>query len=183
MDIRLIATSNRDLEQAVSTGRFREDLYFRLNVLALELPPLRDRPGDIAALAEHFARRHAHGQWPPGAAAQCHGTGASARTWLAGQRPRARQLHAAGSPAGKGRRDRSRGPPAAGWCRARPATAPAPGLAGRTVADVERDLILDTLRHTTGNRTHAATLLGISIRTLRNKLHDYAAKDLAAPSR
>jgi DNA-binding NtrC family response regulator len=55
------------------------------------------------------------------------------------------------------------------------------GLVGRTVAEVERDLILETLRHCLGNRTRTAAVLGISIRTLRNKLNDYAAKGLAVP--
>ncbi len=55
------------------------------------------------------------------------------------------------------------------------------GLVGRTVAEVERDLILETLRHCLGNRTRAAAVLGISIRTLRNKLNDYAAKGVAVP--
>jgi DNA-binding protein Fis len=55
------------------------------------------------------------------------------------------------------------------------------GLVGRTVAEVERDLILETLRHCFGNRTRAATLLGISLRSLRNKLNDYAADGLAVP--
>ncbi|MGI4950913.1 MAG: sigma-54 interaction domain-containing protein, partial [Janthinobacterium lividum] len=59
VDVRILATSNRDLPQEVSAGRFREDLYFRLNVVGLRLPALRDRPGDIPALAEHYARRYA----------------------------------------------------------------------------------------------------------------------------
>src|ERR1700744_5320038 len=59
VDIRVIATSNRDLAQAVKEGTFREDLLYRLNVVNLRLPPLRERPGDILALAEHFARKYA----------------------------------------------------------------------------------------------------------------------------
>src|SRR5579884_1509243 len=59
VNVRILATTNRDLPAEVAAGRFREDLYFRLNVIALRIPPLRDRPGDIAALAAHFARRYA----------------------------------------------------------------------------------------------------------------------------
>lgn len=58
----------------------------------------------------------------------------------------------------------------------------APNLVGRTVADVERDLIIDTLKHCLGNRTHAATILGISIRTLRNKLKQYSDEGMAVPA-
>jgi two-component system, response regulator FlrC len=58
----------------------------------------------------------------------------------------------------------------------------APNLVGRTVADVERDLIIDTLKHCLGNRTHAATILGISIRTLRNKLKQYTDEGMAVPA-
>jgi two-component system response regulator FlrC len=58
---------------------------------------------------------------------------------------------------------------------------PSGALVRRTLADVERDLILETLRHCLGNRTHAANILGISVRTLRNKLHDYAADGLIVP--
>src|SRR3546814_19630133 len=66
VDIRLIATSNRDLEQHVRDGKFREDLYFRLNVFNLQLPPLRARPGDIRALAEFFAKKYADANGRPG---------------------------------------------------------------------------------------------------------------------
>src|SRR3546814_8973123 len=66
VDIRLIATSNRDLEQHVRDGKFREDLYFRLNVFNLQLPPLRERPGDIRALAEFFAKKYADANGLPG---------------------------------------------------------------------------------------------------------------------
>ena len=59
VNVRILATTNRDLMAEVQRGTFREDLYFRLNVVSLHIPPLRERPGDIAALAEHFARRYA----------------------------------------------------------------------------------------------------------------------------
>src|SRR6201985_328730 len=58
VDIRLVATSNRDMQDEVRKGNFREDLFFRLNVMALELPPLRDRPGDIPVLAAHFVKKY-----------------------------------------------------------------------------------------------------------------------------
>ena len=59
VNVRILATTNRDLPVEVARGTFREDLYFRLNVVSLHVPPLRERPGDVAALAEHFARRYA----------------------------------------------------------------------------------------------------------------------------
>src|SRR6201991_109308 len=65
VDIRLVATSNRDMQEEVGKGTFREDLYFRLNVVNLKLPPLRERPGDIAVLAEHFIRKYAEANGVP----------------------------------------------------------------------------------------------------------------------
>jgi two-component system response regulator FlrC len=74
---------------------------------------------------------------------------------------------------------RSASPPAAGAALAADEVTRA--LVGRTVADVERDLILETLKHCRGNRTHASSVLGISIRTLRNKLNEYAGEGVAVP--
>ncbi|MEX0760149.1 MAG: sigma-54 dependent transcriptional regulator, partial [Tistlia sp.] len=65
IDIRLLATSNRDLDQAVREGDFREDLYFRLNVVSLELPPLRERPRDVEILSEHFLQKYADANGVP----------------------------------------------------------------------------------------------------------------------
>src|SRR5690606_7742351 len=65
VDIRILATSNRDLAQAVRDGSFREDLLYRLNVVNLKIPPLRDRPADVLALAEHFARKYAESNRMP----------------------------------------------------------------------------------------------------------------------
>ncbi len=83
VDIRLISTSNRDLERAVAEGSFREDLLYRLNVLTLQLPPLRERPDDVDILARHFAAKLAASQRPAPTAAQCWGAGAAEGAALA----------------------------------------------------------------------------------------------------
>ncbi|HEV7323865.1 MAG TPA: sigma-54 dependent transcriptional regulator [Bosea sp. (in: a-proteobacteria)] len=188
VDLRIIATSNRNLGDAVREGSFREDLFYRLNVVHLRLPALRERPGDILALADHFAKKYAELNGMP-----LRPIAAEARKLLLGNswRGNVRELEntvhravllaqgveigieAMLTPEGEtlgpasGRDVASRA--------AQTAEAVTRGLVGRTVADVERDLILDTLDHCLGNRTHAAKILGISIRTLRNKLSEYVA--------
>jgi DNA-binding NtrC family response regulator len=201
VDIRVIATSNRDLEQAVREGQFRDDLYFRLNVVTLRMPALRERPLDIDALADHFARKYAtaNGFEPlgisDGARRMLH-----AHHWRGNVRELENTIHRAVLLSGgtaiepdaillTGSRLDAEAVPEPVPARA-PMTASAapPGsdiprgrLVGRTVADVERDLILETLQHCLGNRTHAAGILGISIRTLRNKLQQYRQEGLAVP--
>jgi DNA-binding NtrC family response regulator len=184
VNVRILATSNRALPEEVKRGRFREDLYFRLNVVSLVIPPLRARPGDIGVLAAHYARHYAVLNGLPerlldaGAERKL-----AAHTWPGNVRELENTLHRAvllaagdtitaadielpvGAPARQGG---DTGPPAASYV-------------GRTMADMERELILHTLSHTLGNRTHAATILGISIRALRNKLRDYAAEGVAVP--
>src|SRR3954451_24653325 len=183
VDIRLIATSNRDLEKAVAEGSFREDLLFRLSVLTLHLPPLRERPRDIEALARHFARRLAASNGLPTRELS---RAALDRLLQHGWRGNVRELEncvhralilAAGP---RIEADDVMLPQArlAAGASAAPTVA---ALVGRTVADVERTLIIDTLRHTLGNRTHAANLLGISIRTLRNKLRQYSGEGAMVP--
>lgn len=179
VDIRLIATSNRDLEAEVAAGRFREDLWFRLNVVNLHLPPLRERPADIVMLAGRFAARYtainALPHRPLGATAIAL---LKAHHWRGNVRELENCMHRAvllttgdeigaddlmlqsSAPDGTGTDQR---------------------LVGRTVAEVERDLILKTLRYTMGNRTIAAAILGISIRTLRNKLRQYGEEGLPVP--
>jgi two-component system, response regulator FlrC len=181
VDIRLLATSNRDLEEEVRKGGFREDLYFRLNVVNLRIPALRERPGDIEPLAEHFARKYAAAN-----GVTYSGTSPIVREMLRrhGWRGNVRELentmHRAILLSSGGVIE-----PDAVMLGGKPqvAAAGASGatLVGRTVADVERDLIIDTLQHCLGNRTHAATILGISIRTLRNKLQIYRQEGLSVP--
>jgi two-component system response regulator FlrC len=183
VDLRLIATSNRNLEAEVAAGRFREDLYFRLNVVTLHLPPLRDRPGDIAPLSRHFAAFYARLNGLPdrplsaAALARLHRHG-----WKGNVRELENCLHRAVLLA--------RGDEIDAEAISLPAQARSPeerrsgadgAAVGRTVAEVERDLIIDTLRHTFGNRTHAAAILGISIRTLRNKLRQYGDEGISVP--
>ncbi|MCS6779862.1 MAG: sigma-54 dependent transcriptional regulator [Geminicoccaceae bacterium] len=185
VDIRLIATSNRDLRKAVEAGVFREDLYFRLNVLGLHLPPLRERPRDIEVLARHFASNFARLNGLPERAPSPEALALLLRhPWRGNVRELENCMHRAvllarGPTIGPEAilLAPSTNPPVLG---ATPSPLPAT-LVGRTIAEVERDLIIDTLRHTAGNRTHAATILGISIRTLRNKLKQYAEEGVAIP--
>ncbi|RXT55494.1 sigma-54-dependent Fis family transcriptional regulator [Bosea sp. Tri-44] len=188
VDLRIIATSNRNLGDAVREGSFREDLFYRLNVVHLRLPALRERPGDILVLADHFARKYAELNGLP-----LRPIAAEARKLLLGNgwRGNVRELEntvhravllAQGVEIGTEAMLTPEGEtlgPASGrdvaTRAAQTAEAVTRGLVGRTVADVERDLILDTLDHCLGNRTHAAKILGISIRTLRNKLSEYVA--------
>ena len=198
VDVRLLAATNRDLAAEVQAGRFRADLYFRLNVVALHIPPLRERPLDISALAAHFADRFAEANGLPRRAV----TPAAealllAHPWPGNVRELENALHRAvllarGGSIGPEAIELARLPPpppeAASAAAPAPAAIPAPparsvsGLVGRRVEEVERDLILETLTHCLGNRTRAAEILGISIRTLRNKLHEYRAQGMPVPA-
>jgi DNA-binding NtrC family response regulator len=199
VNVRLIATTNRDLRSEISAGRFREDLYFRLNVVNLVIPPLRERPADIIALAEHFARRFAdlngvaarplaedarlalrRHPWP-GNVRELENIIHRAVLLAEGDEIDAGAIELPGvGEAAPARAKAAASAPVSGLVSA-PVSAPVSALVGRTVDEVERDLILETLEHTFGNRTHAAVMLGISIRALRNKLRDYAAQGLAVP--
>ncbi|MGE3474591.1 MAG: sigma-54 interaction domain-containing protein [Rhodospirillaceae bacterium] len=182
VDTRIVATSNRNMEETVKSGKFRDDLYFRLNVVKLVMPPLRERPKDIDVLALHFAKICAEEN---GLAYKPISAGAmaalKAHNWPGNVRELENTLHRAVLLASGDEIDVESimlmG--AEGGAGAAPGTG---GLVGRTVADVERDLIIDTLKHTLGNRTHAAKILGISIRTLRNKLNAYVQDGVTVPA-
>ncbi|MBI4923033.1 MAG: sigma-54-dependent Fis family transcriptional regulator [Devosia nanyangense] len=197
VDIRIVATSNRNLAEAVRSGTFREDLLFRLNVVNLKLPPLRDRPGDITALADHFVGKYSKANGLPPRALTAEARQALLRApWPGNVRELENTLHRAVllsrgetigpdaivMPDGSGLSEVVRTASLATQA-AQVADTISRSMVGRTVSDVERDLILETLDHVLGNRTHAATILGISIRTLRNKLNQYADEGtaIAAP--
>ncbi len=197
VDIRVLATSNRDLAQAVRENRFREDLLYRLNVVNLRLPPLRERPADIVTLAEHFARKYATAngvpQRPLSADAKRR---LLTHRWPGNVRELENAIHravllspgaeiedaAVRLPDGKPLAGGDAGSVAASRA-AQAADAATRSFVGQTVAQMEQQLILETLSHCLGNRTHAANILGISIRTLRNKLKEYseAGVDVPAP--
>ena len=195
VDIRIIATSNRNLTDAVREGKFREDLWFRLNVVNLKIPPLRERPSDITELAQYFVKKYSEANGlavrPLSAEARRALSASTAgRAMCANWRtrctarccsPPAPEIGIDGilSPDGM-RLDQARGTGAVAHA-AMAAEQVTRNLVGRTVAEVERDLILETLKHCLGNRTHAANILGISIRTLRNKLNEYAADGAPIP--
>jgi len=193
VDIRILATSNRDLGEAVRGGTFREDLLFRLNVVNLKIPPLRDRPADVLELAQHFAKIYAQANGVPLRPLSIEAKRQlTANLWPGNVRELENTIHravllASGSEIGP---DAIRAPDGAKLDPSKPAAvahatlaaeAVTRALVGRTVADVERDLILETLKHCLGNRTHTANILGISIRTLRNKLNEYAGEGVTVP--
>ncbi len=194
IDIRIIATSNRNLAEAVREGSFREDLLFRLNVVNLKIPPLRERLADVIELAEYFVRKYAAANGVPARPiSQEARRTLTLNYWPGNVRELENTMHravlmATGPEIGPeailtpdgARIDQQHSAPAVAHA-ALAAEQVSRGLVGRTVAEVERDLILETLKHCLGNRTHAANVLGISIRTLRNKLNEYAADGVPVP--
>ncbi len=197
VNIRVLATSNRNLANAVKDGTFREDLLYRLNVINLAIPPLRERPADIAALSEYFAKKYADAnaiaQKPIALEAKRR---LQAHIWPGNVRELENAMHRAVllSPGNEIDADAIRLPDGAPLNPVAPigmdyinraaqaAESAARTFVGSTVAEVEQKLILDTLSHCLGNRTHAANILGISIRTLRNKLNEYSAAGVAVPA-
>jgi DNA-binding NtrC family response regulator len=186
VDIRIIATSNRNLVESVKSGSFREDLLYRLNVVNLKIPALRERPADVLELAEHFVKLYAKANGFVRVLSKEARAQLIANRWPGNVRELENAMHrsvliAAGEEIGAeaiiapdgARMEEQRAAPAVAHA-AFAAETVTRALVGRTVADVERDLILETLKHCLGNRTHAANILGISIRTLRNKLNEYA---------
>ena len=195
VNIRVLATSNRNLADAVREGKFREDLLYRLNVVNLNIPPLRERPADVLELAQHFVRKYAQANGMPLRPLSADARRALAvNRWPGNVRELENTIHRAvllasgpeidtdaiRAPDGM-RLDEARGQSPAVAHASLAAEQVTRALVGRTVADVERDLILETLKHCLGNRTHAANILGISIRTLRNKLNEYAGDGVPVP--
>ena len=197
VNIRIIATSNRDLTQAVRDGVFREDLLYRLNVVNLRLPALRERPGDILALAEHFVKKYtaANGMAERALSAEARRRLVSHR-WPGNVRELENAMHRAvllavgpeieetaiRLPDGQPMNPADAGAAIAGRAAQVASRAVGASFVGQTVAQVEQSLIIDTLSHCFGNRTHAANILGISIRTLRNKLKEYSEAGVAVPA-
>ncbi len=169
VDVRVIVTTNRNLAQEVQAGRFREDVYYRLSVMPFTLPPLRDRPEDIQLLAEQFALRSFRRNRRP-----WKGISDEAMMYLR-SRPWRGNVRELENVIERGVLLADNGPLQVEHFQFdEPAlTSGATSLPTGTIWEMERDLILRTLEAHNGNRTHAAKTLGISIRTLRNKLREY----------
>jgi DNA-binding NtrC family response regulator len=176
IDVRVIATTNRDLAMLVHNGEFREDLYYRLNVILLNIPPLRQRGGDIPLLADFFCRRYGKAFGKNGV---CCSPAAlqvlSAQQWPGNVRELENAIQRAVALAAGPVIEPSDLGAAAPMLRAETSM-----KVGTTVRDMERQLIQKTLENTGGNRTQAARLLGISLRTLRNKLNEFGLQDRPA---
>jgi two-component system response regulator FlrC len=162
VDLRVIATSNRNLAEEVKKGTFREDLLYRLSVINIKLPSLRERKEDIVALADFFIAKYAKAN---GVAAKK--LSEKAKAIMQGYNWKGNVLESADDA------PQSMTEVKIVADEPQPESPQAQGLVGRTLESVEKELITSTLKQCMGNRTHAANILGISIRTLRNKLKEY----------
>ncbi|MBC8413819.1 MAG: sigma-54-dependent Fis family transcriptional regulator [Nitrospira sp.] len=167
VDVRVLATTNRDLQKEIQEGRFREDLYYRLSVFPLVLPPLRERPEDIRMLAEHFVRK-----FSVQLNKKIDGFEddtiefLTTRYWRGNIREFENAIQRAILIAPKswiGKDD----------FMLEDSVKQLPVQNNGMIKDMEMDLILQTLEDTNGNKTKAAKLLGVSVRTIRNKLSVY----------
>ena len=173
VNARLLAATNRDPARAVEDGLLREDLYFRLRVFPLQLPPLRERSGDIPLLAENFLeelnQKHGTGKCFSAQALQRLGS----HTWPGNVRELKHTVHRAYILA---EGDVLEAPEQ--FDEALPGKVEGVSV-GRSIADVEKDLILTTLEHFNGDKKMAAATLGVSVKTLYNRLRDYDTETLA----
>jgi DNA-binding NtrC family response regulator len=176
VDLRIVAASNRDLRAAVQEGRFREDLYYRINVVSIDVPPLRERDGDISLLATHFLhkyagqnQKHIHGftteamdrilRYPwPGNVRELENAVERAVVVCRNGEVRAEDLPPTIRPL------------------IRTSAESSPPVPGSTLAVIERHAILATLEYTGGCTSRAAAILGISPRTIQYRLREYSGE-------
>jgi len=179
VDVRVVAATNKDPEQAVSSGQLRQDLYFRLNVFHIQLPPLREHKDDIPLLTEHILRdiNIKHGKTVKGVGAEVMDIFMS-HTWPGNIRELRNVLERSAIMSEKDLITRSSLPDAFGKSAGKsPSDLGAIKFpVGTTVDAMERELILQTLSATGNNKTRAAELLGISLKTLHNKLKEYSGE-------
>jgi DNA-binding NtrC family response regulator len=172
-DVRVLAATNRDPQAAIREGKLREDLYFRLAVFPVTLPPLRERTGDVEILAQHFLDNlnSAHGaekRWADGALKEL-----AQREWKVNVRELKNAVQRAFILADDELHARDTTPH--GPLGASPSGVGLAIQVGSSIADAERELIFATLKHVNGEKAAAATILGIGLKTLYNRLNVYAA--------
>jgi transcriptional regulator with PAS, ATPase and Fis domain len=200
VDVRIIATCNRNLADCVREGTFREDLFYRLNVVNLTIPPLRERIGDVRILSSHFMAYYAEKNSKGLASISAEAMGMlEGHVWPGNVRElenvieravitasssmiaakdiaiERRSVSLTDAQALVAEQNASAALPSSESTLGAEAASSgtAPWSPGQTLNDIERSVILDALEYHKGNRTHTAKALGISIRTLRNKLSDY----------
>ena len=180
VNTRIIATSNRHLDEEVKKGTFRQDLYYRLNVVNINIPPLRERMEDVMVLAKHFAKKYSELNDIPlkPISKQAEEKLLNYR-WPGNVRELENTIHRAVLLSTGEEIDENAIilDDVSAIIEPQESTGNVE-FAGNTLANMERTLIIDTLKHTMGNRTVAANILGISIRTLRNKLKQYQDEGL-----
>jgi DNA-binding NtrC family response regulator len=186
VDVRIVATTNADLKEFIREKKFREDLYYRLNVIPVRVPPLRERTGDIPILADHFLAKYAaeNGKRKPALPGETIAA-LTAYSWPGNVRelenvierailvcssdalrPHHIALDGRETATGNGAPVEGNAPPA---------------VTGEavTLRDMEKSLIFNTLKKVKGNKTRASEMLGISVRTMRNKLNEYKLEQIA----
>jgi DNA-binding NtrC family response regulator len=175
VDVRVIAATNRDLQAEIKRGAFREDLFYRLNVVTVELPPLRERRGDVPALASFFLRRYASEN---GKTLEMFADDALKTlvdySWPGNVRELENVIERAVVLCDGPRIERKHLPPSVVPADERGGPPPIPGS---TIADLERYAILKTLEACAGSTSKAATVLGVSPRKIQYKLHEYGQGD------
>ena len=175
LDVRIISTTNRDIEKEIQAGRFREDLYYRLNIIPFHLPPLSERISDIPLLAEHFIQKYNRIEGKNVKALTPEATQTlSQMPWKGNIRELENRIERAVLIC-KGDLIQARDLCLQHPNKGQQATVPDFISAG-SLKEMEKKAIYHTLDRTDGNRTHAAEILGISVRTLRNKLNEYREK-------
>lgn len=196
IDVHVLATTNCDLELAVKEGVFRQDLYYRLNVIPLKLPPLRERREDVGLLVDFFVRKYAaqYGKsvkkpsaavWErfadygwPGNVREMENLIERAMLLSQGQELELWDFWDDVEPPSRSEAVEVVSPASGHSAVAAANTSAAMEIGTQTLREVERQMILQALQANDNNRTHAAEILGISVRTLRNKLHEYRSQGM-----
>ena len=180
VDVRIIAATHKDLAAEIRKGTFREDLFYRLNVVSVDIPPLRERRGDILPLVEFFLARYAEENGKqitgltPAAAARL-----TAHAWPGNVRELENAVERAVVLCEGPEIDARHLPPSVVPLAEREGAPPVPGS---TIADLERYAILKTLEACAGSTSKAALILGVSTRKIQYKLHEYGSEPLAPTS-
>jgi transcriptional regulator with PAS, ATPase and Fis domain len=179
-DVRVIAATNRDLEKAIREGRFREDLYYRLNVVSVVIPPLRERKEDIPALVDHFITKYSRENRKKIAGLSAEGRDLLMRYSYPGNVRELENIIERAVVLAKGKTITSNDLPLhiqTAESEERICVKKRDGSLNETLDTVERGLIIDALKEAGGIQTKAAERLGVSERVLRYKLKKYKIKD------